>query len=80
VSAELKTRIKDRFKNKKMAEIRIEKKKKPVWPWLLLVLILLLIGWAVYELFLKDGQVRAHAALSALVHAPSPDLINLIRT
>lgn len=78
--AELKTRLKDRFKNKKMAEIRIEKKKKPVWPWLLLVLILLLLGWAVYELFLKDGQIQAQAALSALVHAPSPDLIHSIRT
>ncbi|PKV75132.1 hypothetical protein [Pontibacter ramchanderi] len=57
-----------------MAEIRIEKKKKPVWPWLLLVVILLLLGWAVYEFFLKDGQVQALAAVSQLVPAPSPDL------
>ncbi|WP_018477686.1 hypothetical protein [Pontibacter roseus] len=33
-----------------MVEINIEKKKKPVWPWILLLIILALIGWAVYEM------------------------------
>lgn len=58
-----------------MAEIRIEKKKKPVWPWILLVVILLLLGWAVYELVLKDGQIQAFAAVYTLVHVPAPDLL-----
>ncbi|GGG15749.1 hypothetical protein [Pontibacter amylolyticus] len=64
-----------------MAEIHIEKKKKPVWPWILLVVILLLLGWAVYELFLRDGQVQALAAVSTLLPAPSPELMpDVIRT
>ena len=65
-----------------MAEIRIEKKKKPVWPWILLVVILLLVGWAVYELFLKDGQVQALAAITALVPVPDTTLLpdNMICT
>ncbi|MBX0331851.1 hypothetical protein K3G39_01225 [Pontibacter sp. HSC-14F20] len=64
-----------------MAEIRIEKKKKPVWPWILLVLILLLLGWAVYELFLKDGQAQALAAVSMQLPALYPDLMpDMIRT
>ena len=58
-----------------MAEINIQKKKKPVWPWILLVLILLLLGWAVYEFLLRDGQVQALAALGTWVPAPSPELI-----
>lgn len=64
-----------------MAEIHIEKKKKPVWPWILLVVILLLLGWAVYELFLKDGQVQALAEVGTLLPAPGPELMpDLIRT
>ncbi len=58
-----------------MAEIRIEKKKKPVWPWILLVVILLLLGWAIYELVLKDGQTQAFAAVYTLAHVPAPDLL-----
>ena len=64
-----------------MAEIRIEKKKKPVWPWILLVVILLLLGWAVYELFLKDGQVQAPAAVGMQMPVPGPLLPpDMIRT
>ncbi len=40
-----------------MAEINIERKKKPVWPWLLLILILALLGWAIYELVIEDDTV-----------------------
>ncbi|WP_187262399.1 hypothetical protein [Pontibacter beigongshangensis] len=36
-----------------MAEIEIERKKKPVWPWILLVILLVIIGWVVYE-YMKD--------------------------
>ncbi|PVY42210.1 hypothetical protein [Pontibacter virosus] len=64
-----------------MAEINIERKKKPVWPWILLVVILLLLGWAVYELVLKDRHAQALATVSMLVPAPSPDLTpDVIRT
>lgn len=37
-----------------MAEIKIEK-KKPVWPW---IVALLLIGALVYYVFLKDDEVQ----------------------
>ncbi|MBD1396464.1 hypothetical protein H9Q13_04750 [Pontibacter sp. JH31] len=39
-----------------MAEINIERKKKPVWPWLLLLVIVALLGWVVYEFALKNEQ------------------------
>ncbi|KAA5540792.1 hypothetical protein [Adhaeribacter rhizoryzae] len=32
-----------------MAEINIERKKTPVWRWLLILILLALIAWAVYE-------------------------------
>lgn len=32
-----------------MAEINIERKKTPVWRWLLILLVLALVAWAVYE-------------------------------
>ena len=37
-----------------MAEIKIEK-KRPVWPW---IVALLLIAGLVYFVFLKDNQVQ----------------------
>lgn len=58
-----------------MAEINIEKKKKPVWPWILLVIILLLLGWAVYELVLKDGQTTAWSPLTDLLYAQTAHCI-----
>ncbi|MBC5772724.1 hypothetical protein H8S95_01500 [Pontibacter sp. KCTC 32443] len=33
-----------------MAEINIERKKRPVWPWILLLIILALLAWALYEM------------------------------
>lgn len=39
-----------------MAEINIERKKKPVWPWLLLLVIVALLGWVIYEFALKNEQ------------------------
>ena len=33
-----------------MAEINIERKKRSVWPWILLLAILALLAWAIYEL------------------------------
>ncbi|WP_299700540.1 hypothetical protein [uncultured Pontibacter sp.] len=57
-----------------MTEIRIEKKKKPVWPWILLVVILLLLGWAIYELVVENEMAHVPLAPPALVHTPSPEL------
>jgi hypothetical protein len=33
-----------------MVEINVERKKKPVWPWILLLLIVGLIIWAIVEM------------------------------
>ncbi|WP_162345674.1 hypothetical protein [Pontibacter fetidus] len=45
-----------------MVEINIEKKKKPVWPWILLLIILGLLVWAIYE-FTNDRDNAEAAAL-----------------
>ncbi|HSI89464.1 MAG TPA: hypothetical protein VK927_00035 [Adhaeribacter sp.] len=37
-----------------MAEINIERKKRSGWGWLLLLVLLALIGWAVYKFFFQD--------------------------
>jgi hypothetical protein len=43
-----------------MAEINIERKKTPVWRWLLILILLALIAWAVYEFAYKrnDNEVE----------------------
>lgn len=41
-----------------MAEINIERKKKPVWPWILLLVLVALIGWVVYE-YMSDRNTAA---------------------
>lgn len=40
-----------------MAEIRIERKRKPLWPWLLALLLLALIAWALYTFTNKPEEV-----------------------
>lgn len=47
-----------------MVEINIEKKKKPVWPWILLLIIVALLIWAIYE-FTSDRNDTETAALPA---------------
>jgi flagellar basal body-associated protein FliL len=37
-----------------MAEINIERKKRSGWGWLLVLILLALIGWAVYKFFFQD--------------------------
>jgi uncharacterized protein YpmB len=44
-----------------MAEIEIERKKRPVWPWILLVILLAIIGWVVYEYMKDTNQIGALA-------------------
>jgi hypothetical protein len=45
-----------------MVEINIEKKKKPMWPWILLLVIVALLVWAIYELT-SDRDTADTAAL-----------------
>ena len=45
-----------------MAEIKIERKKKPIWPWLLLLLIVALLVWAIVELLNDDNEVTVEEA------------------
>jgi len=40
-----------------MAEINIERKKAPIWRWLILLLLLALIAWAVYEFIYKQNSM-----------------------
>ncbi|MER2996681.1 hypothetical protein [Pontibacter populi] len=47
-----------------MVEINIEKKKKPVWPWILLLIIVGLIIWAIIE-FTNDRTDTETAVLPA---------------
>jgi hypothetical protein len=52
-----------------MTEIKIERKKKPVWPWILLLIIVALLGWAIYEFAIRDN----HRAF--LPAAPATNLV-----
>jgi len=45
-----------------MAEINIEKKKTPIWRWLLVLILLALIGWAIYEFVLKPQDADPFVA------------------
>ncbi|WP_266205920.1 hypothetical protein [Pontibacter kalidii] len=46
-----------------MAEINIEKKKKSMWPWLILLLVIIaLIVWALYELTNEPDEVEFQEA------------------
>lgn len=58
-----------------MAEINIERKKRPVWPWLLLILILALLGWAIYELATEDDTVDDDAEIGYVLPAGYAPLI-----
>ncbi|OKL40455.1 hypothetical protein [Pontibacter flavimaris] len=46
-----------------MAEINIEKKKKSMWPWLILLLVIIaLIVWALYEMTNEPDEVEYQEA------------------
>jgi flagellar basal body-associated protein FliL len=57
--------------NKEMAEINIEKKKKSVWPWLLLLVLVALIAWAIYELTSDKNEVEEVEAPATGVVLPA---------
>ncbi len=54
-----------------MAEIKIEK-KKPIWPWIVAVL---LIGALVYFVFLRDNEVQGERRVET-ENSTSTDTIN----
>lgn len=58
-----------------MAEINIERKKRPVWPWLLLILILVLLGWAIYELVTEDNVETEVVEVGYILPANTKTLI-----
>ena len=45
-----------------MAEINIERKKKPVWLWLLLLLVIALVVWAIYTFTNAPDETEADDA------------------
>jgi hypothetical protein len=55
-----------------MAEIKIERKKKPVWPWLLLLLIIALIAWAIYKFTDEPDEMEADEAPATGLVIPAP--------
>ncbi|MGV3503259.1 MAG: hypothetical protein ACO1O1_06090 [Adhaeribacter sp.] len=55
-----------------MAEIRIERKRKPVWPWLLALLLLALIVWALYQFTNKPEQADEEQVPETSLVMPSP--------
>ena len=58
-----------------MAEINIERKKKPVWPWLLLIVILALLGWAIYELVTEDDVETEVVEVGFVIPTGTPPLV-----
>ena len=56
-----------------MAEINIERKKKPMWPWLLLLLVIIaLIGWALYEMTNEPTETEYDEAPATGMVSPYP--------
>ncbi|MBC5994463.1 hypothetical protein [Pontibacter cellulosilyticus] len=58
-----------------MAEINIERKKRPVWPWLLLIVILALLGWAIYELVTENTVVEEEVEVGYVMPAGTLPLL-----
>jgi hypothetical protein len=40
-----------------MADINIDRKRTSVWPWILGLIVLALLIWALYELFDRDDDL-----------------------
>ena len=59
-----------------MAEIKIERKKKPVWLWLLLLVVIALIAWGLYKFTDEPDAMDADEAPATgqVMLAPPPSL------
>ena len=55
-----------------MAEIKIERKKKPVWLWLLLLVIIALIAWGLYKFTDEPDAMEADEAPTTGQVIPAP--------
>lgn len=56
-----------------MAEINIERKKKPMWPWLLLLLVIIaLIAWALYEMTNEPDETEYEEVPATGMVSPHP--------
>ena len=49
-----------------MAEIKIEHKKAPIWPWILGLLLLMLIGAGIYYYVIKDKQAETEVVANEI--------------
>ena len=54
-----------------VAEINVERKAASIWPWIINLLVLLLLGWAIVELLDSDErEIAAVDPVAAPVVAP----------
>ncbi|AKD05039.1 hypothetical protein POKO110462_17740 [Pontibacter korlensis] len=64
-----------------MAEINIERKKKPTWIWIILLLVVIaLVAWALYELTDDDNEVEVDEAPTTGMVLPAEELPPLVYT
>lgn len=59
-----------------MAEINIERKKRPVWPWILLLIILALLAWAIYEMTNDRDEYETEETGMVIPAQMTPPLAN----
>lgn len=50
-----------------MEEINIERKKKPVWPWILVLVIVGLLIWAIIDMTNDDADVELDETATGMV-------------
>lgn len=55
-----------------MAEINIERKKRPIWPWLLLILLVGLLIWGLYEFTNEPDEVEVDEVPATGMVIPAP--------
>lgn len=53
-----------------MAEIKIEEKKRPIWPWLLVLLIIIVVVWLV----VTRGNEQADPSYGAPPETEQPEV------
>ncbi|GAB3203384.1 hypothetical protein ABID22_000862 [Pontibacter aydingkolensis] len=58
-----------------MAEINIERKKKPVWPWLLLLVIIALLAWGIYEVATENTSLDDDVAVDYVIPAGTRPMV-----
>lgn len=60
-----------------MAEINVERrKKKPVWPWIIGLIVVLILIWLIYETFVDSDTANDPEG----IETPVSDSIEIINT